>query len=229
MALKFRSYTMGQDVLTFEFEKIGAPILRQLMRGLKESFGSELDLLALNGTLTLFDKGVARHQEALTQYLSDFMPATCDAPTCWKLPVHYNGADLESLSLQLKCSIGQIIVLHQSQKYIIEGFGFLPGFFYASTLPQALQIARKPTPALRVPRRAVAIAGRQTGVYPIETSGGWHVLGELAFDLFDHRSRPPMLMQIGDEICFHSVTAEELETYSKAWIKETDRKHLISC
>ena len=229
MGLKFRTYPIGQDVLTLEFQGLTPLFLRQIMSGLRAHFGQHLDILAVNGSLTLFEKNISNSQTDIEEFLSGFRLSEIDKPHCWELAVHYNGADLEALSLQLGLSTQQIIELHQSQTYTIEGFGFLPGFFYASGLPKSLHLARKNTPALRVPPRSVAIAGGQTGVYPVETSGGWHVLGEIAFDLFDHRSQPPMLMNVGDELRFKSVTKQELNEWSQAWMQVDDRKRLLSC
>jgi len=229
MGFKFRTYAIGQDLLTLEFQGLTPLFLRQIMSGLKAHFGQHLDILAVNGSLSLFEKNISNSQTAIEGFLSDFRLSGADKPHCWELAVHYNGADLEALSLQLGLSTKQIIELHQSQTYTLEGFGFLPGFFYASSLPKALHVARKNTPALRVPRRSVAIAGGQTGVYPVETSGGWHVLGEIAFDLFDHRSQPPMLMNVGDELRFKSVNKQELHEWSQAWMQVANRKQLLTC
>ena len=229
MGLEFRTYTMSQEVLTLEFHGLSPLFLRQIISGLKARFGQHLDILAVNSNLTLFEKSISNSQKAIEEFLSDFQLSEIDSPQRWELAVHYNGVDLEALSLQLNLSIQQIIDLHQSQIYTLEGFGFLPGFFYASTVPKPLHIARKNTPALRVPRRSVAIAEGQTWVYPVETSGGWHVLGEIAFDLFDHRSQPPILMNIGDELRFKSVTKQELHELSQAWMQLADRKQLLSC
>lgn len=229
MGLKFRIYSIGQDVLTLEFQGLTPLFLRQIMSGLKAHFGQHLDILAVNGSLNIFEKDISDSQKIIEDFLNDFRLSQTDRPHCWELAVHYNGADLEALSLQLGLSTQQIIELHQSQTYTVEGFGFLPGFFYASGLPKSLHVARKSTPALRVPPRSVAIAGGQTGVYPVETSGGWHVLGEIAFDLFDHRSQPPMLMNVGDEMRFKAVTKQELHEWSQAWMQVSNRKQLLSC
>ncbi len=133
------------------------------------------------------------------------------AGTRWLIPVHYDGADLDAVSERLSLSTDKVIALHSRDEYDVFAIGFLPGFPYAGYLPPALSgLPRRETPRLRVPAGSVAIAGRQTGIYPGESPGGWHLLGrtplciaELSQEYFPIRS--------GDRIKFHPITPAEFE------------------
>jgi inhibitor of KinA len=87
--------------------------------------------------------------------------------------------------------------------------GFTPGFPYLGGLPEALHTPRRPTPRTRVPAGAVAIGGAQTGIYPFETPGGWHLIGRTPLRLFNPQGRPPSLLQAGDRVRFRRIAPAE--------------------
>ena len=229
MKHKFTIYAMGQDTVTAEFDGVKPIQLKRIAAQLKRFFDREVDVLALNQSLTLFEKNCAALLDELHTFLSTLELEEVLKPKCWELPVKYDGIDLDVLSEKLKKTPEEIIALHQSQTYTIEGFGFLPGFFYIGSLPEALQIPRKSTPALRVPKRSIAIAGTQTGIYPIESSGGWYVLGELAFDLFDPDEEPPVAMDIGDEVRFKAIDSAEFEQMRAQNLKGIQLQERLLC
>lgn len=229
MKHKFTIYAMGQDALTVELNGIKPIELRRIASHLKQFFNTDIDVLALNQSLTLFEKNCATRLDELHLFLSTLEIEEALAPKCWELPVHYNGHDLDALAATLKKTPEELIALHQSQTYTIEGFGFLPGFFYIGPLPKALQIPRKSTPALRVPKRSVAIAGTQTGIYPIESSGGWYVLGELAFDLFDPNVTPPVFVDIGDQVRFKAISSDAFELLRTQHVKGAQLQERLLC
>ena len=106
--------------------------------------------------------------------------------TRWLIPVRYDGADLDTASVRLNLRTDDVIALHSGDEYDVFAIGFLPGFPYAGYLPPALSgLPRRETPRLRVPAGSVAIAGRQTGIYPVESPGGWHLLGRTPLCIAD--------------------------------------------
>ena len=220
---------MGQDSLTIELDGVKPIELKCIASHLKHFFDTDIDVLALNQSLTLFEKNCATRLDELHSFLATLEIEEALTPKRWGLPVHYNGHDLEALAEKLKKTPEDLIGLHQSCTYTIEGFGFLPGFFYIGSLPKALQIPRKSTPALRVPKRSVAIAGTQTGIYPIESSGGWYILGELAFDLFDPNVQPPVFVDIGDEACFKAISSDEFELLRAQQLKGSQLQERLLC
>jgi KipI family sensor histidine kinase inhibitor len=229
MKHKFTIYAMGQDSLTVELDGIKPIELKCIASHLKHFFDTDIDVLALNQSLTLFEKNCATRLDELHSFLATLGIEEALTPKRWELPVHYNGHDLEALAEKLKKTPEDLIELHQSHTYTIEGFGFLPGFFYIGSLPKALQIPRKSTPTLRVPKRSVAIAGTQTGIYPIESSGGWYVLGELAFDLFDPDVQPPVFVDVGDEVRFKAISSDKFELLRGQHLKGAQLQERLLC
>ena len=229
MKHKFTIYAMGQDSLTVELDGIKPIELKCIASHLKHFFDTDIDVLALNQSLTLFEKNCATRLDELHSFLATLEIEEALTPKRWELPVHYNGHDLEALAEKLKKTPEDLIELHQSHTYTIEGFGFLPGFFYIGSLPMALQSPRKSTPALRVPKRSVAIAGTQTGIYPIESSGGWYVLGELAFDLFDPDVQPPVFVDVGDEVRFKAISSDKFELLRGQHLKGAQLQERLLC
>ena len=128
------------------------------------------------------------------------------------IPVLYNGADLLDVAARLSRSAAEVIALHCEIEYDVFAIGFLPGFPYAGYLAPALAgLARRDSPRLRVPAGSVAIAGRQTGIYPIDSPGGWHLLGTTPLCIADLESGY-FPIRAGDRIRFEPISATEFES-----------------
>jgi KipI family sensor histidine kinase inhibitor len=127
------------------------------------------------------------------------------------IPVLYNGADLQVVAARLELTPDEVIRLHSGVEYNVFAIGFLPGFPYAGYLPTALGgLPRRDAPRLRVPPGSVAIAGRQTAIYPCESPGGWHLLGTtpLRIAVPDEGHFP---IRAGDRIRFEPISKDEFE------------------
>lgn len=130
----------------------------------------------------------------------------------WRLPVSYDlefGIDLPEISEHLGVSIEDIIALHTGHEYTVYGIGFLPGFMYLGGLPESLEIPRKASPRLKVVKGSVGVAGKQTGIYPQESPGGWNIIGNCSVPIFDVNKEEPCFVSVGDKIQFYSVTKAE--------------------
>lgn len=130
----------------------------------------------------------------------------------WQIPICYDvkyGLDLEKISSEKKVDKSQIVVWHTSKVYSVYMLGFLPGFVYLGDLPEALHCSRRTRPRTRVPARSVAIAGAQTGIYPLEAPGGWQVIGKTPIPIFLPTADPPFLFKCGDQVRFYPVTEKE--------------------
>lgn len=128
------------------------------------------------------------------------------------IPVCYGGdygPDLEETAKTLKMTPEEVVRIHTSGTYLVYMIGFCPGYPYMGGLDKRLWIPRRKTPRLAIPARSVAIAGQQAGVYPIETPGGWHLLGRSAVDLFTPDNDMPSLLQAGDIVHFKAIKEEE--------------------
>lgn len=118
------------------------------------------------------------------------------------IPVCYDGEDLSEVEKQTGLSRDEIIHLHSSAVFTVAFLGFTPGFPYLLGLPERLRCSRKASPRLRVPAGRVAIAGTQAGIYPVESPGGWQLIGRTDAPLFDSTRDPPSLLQPGDRVRF---------------------------
>ena len=132
------------------------------------------------------------------------------------IPVCYGGefgGDLEYVAAYTKLNNEAVIKLHSEAVYKVCMIGFIPGFAYLGGLSPALEIPRKGTP-VKVAPGAVGIAGSQTGIYPLETPGGWQIIGRTPVCLFDAKRSQPSLLKTGDRVKFEPITFSEFEKYS---------------
>jgi inhibitor of KinA len=128
------------------------------------------------------------------------------------IPVCYGGEfgpDLERVAQAAGLTAQQAVELHSGAEYRVQMMGFAPGFPYLSGLPERLATPRLAKPRLAVPAGSVGIGGSQTGVYPIQTPGGWNIIGQTAVKLFDPAAENPFLLSPGDIVRFKPVTREE--------------------
>jgi len=119
-----------------------------------------------------------------------------------KIPVTYDGPDLADVSVSCGLSTEGVIARHSGRRYTVDLLGFVPGFGYLSELDPSLQLPRRPQPRPRAPAGSVAIAGAQTAVYPLETPGGWHIIGRTDTVMFDPKRDTPALLRPGDIVRF---------------------------
>jgi KipI family sensor histidine kinase inhibitor len=122
-----------------------------------------------------------------------------------EIPVTYDGPDLADVSVSCGLSTEEVIARHNGRRYTVDLLGFVPGFGYLSELDPSLQLPRRPQPRPRVPAGSVAIAGAQTAVYPLETPGGWHIIGRTDTVMFDPERDTPALLRPGDIVRFVSL------------------------
>jgi KipI family sensor histidine kinase inhibitor len=122
-----------------------------------------------------------------------------------RIPVVYDGPDLESVAGALGLQPQAVAEIHTRPIYRVFLVGFVPGWAYLGPLPEELEMPRRHVPRALVPAGSVAIAGRQTGIYPLPTPGGWHLIGRTSVKLFLPDSDPPSLFRAGDRVKFFSV------------------------
>jgi KipI family sensor histidine kinase inhibitor len=121
------------------------------------------------------------------------------------IPVRYDGMDLETVATATGLSTGDVVARHTGRKYSVDLLGFVPGFAYLSELERSLQLPRRAEPRPRVTAGSVAIAAAQTAVYPLDTPGGWHIIGRTDSVMFDPSREPPARLRAGDTVQFESV------------------------
>jgi inhibitor of KinA len=135
------------------------------------------------------------------------------------IPVCYGGAlgpDLEDVAVYHQLSTDEVIALHSAAIYTVFMIGFIPGFAYMGGLNDLLETPRRASPRKAVPAGAVGIAGKQTGIYPLQTPGGWQIIGQTPLKLFDIRRNPPGLLKAGNRIKFEPMNPADFENQSVA-------------
>lgn len=135
-----------------------------------------------------------------------------------EIPVCYDSEfalDLDDVAQQTGLATKQIVHLHSEEKYRVSCLGFTPGFPFLSGLSIKLRVPRRSTPRTEIPAGSVAIAGKQTGIYPLKSPGGWNIIGRTPLRLFDPMQNPPALLAAGDRVSFRAITREEFARLQK--------------
>lgn len=131
------------------------------------------------------------------------------------IPVVYGGKygpDLQTVAEHNQLSIDQVIKRHQNGEYLVYMLGFLPGFPYLGGLDKTIAKPRLEAPRAKTFAGSVGIAHEQTGIYPVDSPGGWNIIGKTPIQLFDfHHETSPFLFRAGDRVRFHSVSEGEYE------------------
>lgn len=128
------------------------------------------------------------------------------------VPICYGGEygpDLADVAAFGRCTPEQAIARHLDAEYRVFLVGFVPGFAYMASVDPMIAAPRRHTPRLAVPAGALGIAGRQTGIYPASTPGGWNLIGRCPIRPYDPRRTEPFLLRAGDRVCFRRIGEEE--------------------
>ncbi len=131
-----------------------------------------------------------------------------DAPVAARtveIPVRYGGVagpDLELVAARVGLTPAEVVRLHAAGDYLVHMIGFTPGFPYLGGLDPRLHCPRREAPRTAVPAGSVGIGGSQTGIYPVESPGGWQLIGRTPLVLFDPGREPPTLLRAGDRVRF---------------------------
>lgn len=134
-------------------------------------------------------------------------------PACYDEP---HAPDLAEVAARTGLSEAEVIELHTSAVFHVYMLGFSPGFPYMGDLPPSLVLPRRTDPRVKVPAGSIAIAAGQTAVYPVESPGGWHLIGATPLRLFDVRLPQPALLAAGDKVCFVRVSRVEFDDIRRA-------------
>lgn len=137
-----------------------------------------------------------------------------------EVPVLYDGEDLAGVGALHGLTPEAVVALHCEPLYTVHFLGFQPGFPYLAGLPPCLETPRLATPRLKVPAGSVALAGKQTGIYPAASPGGWRLLGKTPLRLFHVTADPPTLFQIGDTVKFRQVSPTEFERLARGVVDD---------
>ena len=223
-----RIYNIHDQAITIEFAQEISEATNRRVIALQHAIESNpfkgfIECVPAYGSLTIyFSENIST--TAVRVLLSELIAQVSDTIDASSLlgnqiciPVCYDaslGVDLPWVSSHLNLSVDEIISLHTSVAYRVYTIGFIPGFPYMGTLPEQLEVPRKQTPSLKIPMGSVAIAGKQTGVYPAEVPGGWQVIGRTPLKMFDPSKSPCSFLNAGDLVSFQPITLEAFNQYA---------------
>lgn len=223
-------FPLGDSALTIDFgnmidEEVNKKVLHLFHHLQTERSSFIIDLVPAYSSLSIYyDVASFEHLqktsfECMVDVLAGLLSRTPELietkPRYFEIPVCYSGKfapDIRQLERESQLPAGDIIELHTSRIYRVFMLGFLPGFTYMGEVDDRIAIARKPVP-VRVFSGAVGIAGKQTGIYPMESPGGWQIIGRTPIRIFNKEKEEPVLFLPGDEIKFYSITEDEFDHY----------------
>lgn len=122
-----------------------------------------------------------------------------------EIPVDFSdrcAPDLADISNRLKLKPGRVIDRFLARTYRVFMIGFLPGFAYMGEVDETIAVPRKEAPRTAVPKGSVGLAGRQTGIYPLESPGGWQIIGRTSVEMFTPDAKEPAFLKAGDQVRF---------------------------
>jgi KipI family sensor histidine kinase inhibitor len=215
----------GDSALTLFFDKEAGEGLTRHILSLAEEFKSTFPKMIIEAipayqSLTLcFDAFAIETdtiEKSLRQVLEKGITETRKtvASRLIEIPVCYQGAyapDLEGLAEHCNLNPSEVIQQHTQNTYLVNMLGFLPGFLYLGGLAEQLHCPRKESPSLKVSAGAVGIGGNQTGVYPVDSPGGWYIIGQTPISIFNPTAEQPFIAQPLDKIRFVPIDIEKFE------------------
>ncbi|EMR04606.1 5-oxoprolinase subunit PxpB [Cesiribacter andamanensis] len=221
-------YPLGDAALVVQFGDAISPQVHARVRSLathleQHPLAGLLEIVPAYTTLTLYYKPAAvasrteitPYEQFLSQVeeiVAELQQAAPPPARLVEIPVCYGGAfgpDLDEVARHCHLSPEEVIKLHQQGEYLVYMLGFAPGFAYLGGLPEQLATPRKAEPRQAIPSGSVGIAGLQTGIYPLETPGGWQLIGRCPLQLFDPRQDSPSQLQMGDRLRFVAISEPE--------------------
>ena len=228
--MSFRFYAIHDQAITIEFsqeisEDANMRVIEMQHAIESNPFKGFIECVPAYASLTVYFNDQISSLDVRAQLMSFYhthsenvkSSATKNYEQTIIIPVCYEPAldvDLPWVSKHLDLSHEEIISLHTSIAYRVFVIGFIPGIPYMGSLPQELELPRKQSPSMKIPMGSVAIAGKQTGIYPAEVPGGWHVIGRTPFKMFDKTKEPCCFLNAGDFVQFKSISLEEFNQYS---------------
>jgi inhibitor of KinA len=227
---QFDIYSLSEHAITIEFgSEISEYLLQQItgfdrlvhhyqFTGFTTTVPAYTTLSVFFDPLQVISSGLPGDDcfEKISNYLNQLKGkqeiSTTSAGNLITIPVCYNnefGPDLTEVATLHHLTHEEVIRLHSAAVYKVYMIGFVPGFAYLGGMTDKLTTPRKSTPRKAIPAGAVGIAGRQTGVYPLETPGGWQLIGQTPLKLFDANRAQPSLLKAGDEVIFKPIDLQE--------------------
>lgn len=217
----FQIFPLGDAAIVVKFGESIDRELHQRVRALENyledrSLEGMIESVPAFATVTIYYDPAQRSFHDLEQELRKILAVLTDVPESdpriVEVPVCYGGEfgpDLEFVARHNSLKIDDVVQIHSAPDYLVYLIGFAPGFPYLGGMSQRIAAPRRNSPRLQIPVGSVGIAGTQTGIYPIETPGGWQLIGRTPIELFRPQESPPTLLRAGDIVRFRPIEAEE--------------------
>ena len=232
----YKIYSCGDHAITVDFgnvidEAINIYVLQLFHQSKQKNIPGVIDVIPAYSSLTLvYDivtisknasattayNWVAQQLEIILQEKKEQVPGTgkiIQIPACYE---DAYAPDLQEMAQQKNMQPSDIIRLHCCKQYRVYMLGFLPGFAYMGTVESSISMPRRATPRIKVPEGSIGIAGLQTGIYPMESPGGWNLIAQTPLKLFDVTKAVPVLLQAGDSVQFYPINADEFKQLKSA-------------
>jgi inhibitor of KinA len=210
------THPLGDSAITIKFATEKSPALLARIQAAaamiaRAKIDGVEDIVPAYLAVTVFYDSLSRSYADLASQLLKACESVgvkaADAPGVREhvIQTRYDGIDLETVATSTGLSTEEVITRHTARVYRVDLLGFVPGFAYMSELDESLSLPRRPQPRPRVAAGSVAIAGLQTAVYPLDTPGGWHIIGTTDVVMFDPARAEPALLRAGDTVRFERV------------------------
>lgn len=218
---KVKYMLCGDSALSIEFgneisEEINKKIRAAALLIEDKKVSSIIEVVPTYRSLMIhYNPMVIRHDE-LIKLLKDIEEninnIDLPLPEIIEIPVLYGGAygqDIENVANHNNITVEDVIKIHTSVKYLVYMLGFTPGFPYLGGMSKQIATPRLKVPRTKIPAGSVGIAGEQTGIYPVQSPGGWQIIGRTPIELFNQERENPILLKAGNYIKFKSIDEEE--------------------
>jgi inhibitor of KinA len=225
MCSAIRMLDCGEQALVIEFGSRIDPLVNARVHRLARTVNAELaqrivEVVPTYRSLTIYFDPCAISREALRQEIAIRLPAldraepSSSTNRILMVPVCYGGEfgpDLHFVAARHSLTADEVVAIHTSVQYRVYMLGFSPGFPYLGGLPERIAAPRLDVPRMKVAAGSVGIAGAQTGIYPMESPGGWRLIGRTPLKVFDPSAERPFLFAAGDLVRFVRLEPNEYD------------------
>jgi len=214
----------GDKALVIEFGDSISPEVNKKVRNMfvtieKSKLDEILEMVPTYRSLLVYHDPLKAKFYELCKKLREFEEKLSDVDLeparVVEIPTIYGGEygpDIEFVASYNNLSVDEIIEIHSSRNYLVYMLGFTPGFPYLGGMSEEIATPRLKNPRTKIPAGSVGIAGKQTGIYPIDSPGGWQLIGRTPVKLFDPFAEPPVLLNSGDYVRFVPVDEREYKS-----------------
>jgi inhibitor of KinA len=228
----YKIYRLGEYALSIEFgnvieDVVNGYVLSSFLHIEKLHAEAITDLIPCYSSLTVVYDGIKLKEESspfhfmvkkITAALTDVdwngaLPSKLiEIPACYDESF---GTDLKQIAAEKNLSVTGVISLHASKTYRVYMIGFLPGFPYMGSVDERIAMPRKVKPDLTIKAGSIGIAGKQTGIYPANSPGGWNIIGRTPLTMFNVKSENAALLKAGDRVKFIPISLKDFSSLNQ--------------